>query len=135
DNGTREWGGSADTLGHTISNFVTDLTFPNGSVATHTKNWVGKFTADVAGTIILGLPLPAGGWTINGASTWTKGARTWNVSVTTSTPLHFNPTCTAAPRFDAGQLDLVVTRNSQTFNVTIQFTGCGAFVVTRTPVV
>ena len=137
--GTRQWTATADQLTHTIGltgiPFSTVLTFPNGQTASHAKNWSSIFTADVQGSIMFGSPLPAGNWSLNGTSTWTKGARSWSATVTTQTPLHFNPGCSLAPRFDSGQLVLVVTRMGQTFNVTITFTGCGAVTVVRTPVV
>lgn len=131
-NGTREWGGSADTLGHTITNFVTVRTFAGGQAHTHTKNWVSKFVATTPGTIVLGARLPAGSWTLNGTGEWTNGTRSWAVAVTTATPLLYDPTCTVAPRFTAGRLDVVVTRNGEVTNVQIDFTGCGQVLITRT---
>jgi hypothetical protein len=35
------------------------------------------------------------------------------------------------PRFDAGTLTAVVTRNGATSTVTVQFTACGTYTVTR----
>ena len=43
--------------------------------------------------------LPAGTWDVNGASAWTKGARSWSLAVETVTPLHFDPACEFRPRF------------------------------------
>jgi hypothetical protein len=105
-----------------------------GQTATHVRDWVGKFTADVPGTIVLGNPLPAGGVVINGTSDWTKNARTWSAAVTTVTALHYNPACVDPPRFDAGELHLVVTRDLTSSIVTIQFPACGQYTVTRTSV-
>jgi hypothetical protein len=51
--------------------------------------------------------------------------------VTTNPQLHFNATCTVEPRLDAGTLMAVVTKNGVTTNVTIQFTACGQYTVTR----
>jgi hypothetical protein len=123
-NGTREWGASADTLGHTITNFVTVRTFAGGRTHTHTKDWVAKFTATTPSSIALGSPLPAGSWTLDGTGSWTNGTRSWTEMVSTSIPL--------APRFTAGRLDLVLTRNSEVTNVQIDFTGCGQVLITRT---
>jgi len=97
-NGKREWGGSVDTLGHTITNLVSVWTNAAGRSATHTKNWYGKFVADVAGSIALGSPLPAGNWTVNGTSTWTAANRSWSIVVSTPEAMHFDPSCTVAPR-------------------------------------
>ena len=131
-NGTRQIEGTADTLGHTVTNMVTDYTFANGATATHTLNWVARFQADVAGSIVLGDPLPAGAWTLTGTSTWAKGGLTWSVAVSTITALHFNPACAAEPQFDAGTLKTVVTRAGATSTVMVDFTACGQYTVTRT---
>ena len=66
-----------------------------------------------------------------GTSSWTRGQRSYSLTVTTNPPLHYNASCTAAPRFDAGKLTAVVVRNSQTVTVTIEFTACGEYTVTR----
>lgn len=131
-NGTREWGGSPDTLGHTITGFHTTYTFGNGRTAEHLKDWVGHFTADVAGSISAAAPLPAGLWTVGGSSTWTDASRSWSVVTSTPVPMHFDPTCTLTPRLDAGQVQLVATRNGLTTTVTIDFTACGQYTVTKT---
>lgn len=132
-NGIREWGGNADTLGHTIADFVSVWTHAGGRVRTHEKDWVAKFTATTAGTIGLGLPLPAGNWVLNGTSAWTAGARSWSVATTTSEPLQYDPACTVTPRLTDGTLDLVVTRGGEVVNVQIVFLNCGQYQVTRTP--
>lgn len=131
-NGTREWGGNADTLGHTITHFVTVFTHASGRQTTHEKNWVAKFTATTPGSIVFGIPLPAGSWTVNGSSTWTSLSRSWSVAVTTPVALQFDPTCRVTPRFTSGTVDLVVTRNGEVTNVEIVFTGCGQYQVTKT---
>ena len=132
-NGLREWGGSADTLGHTITGFTTERTFPNGRVRTHTRDWTSKFTAATPGSITLGQPLPAGSWTMAGTGSWTAGGREWSVVTSTVTPLAYDPSCTLEPRFTAGELSLVVTRNGEVSNVTITFSGCGAVTVAIVP--
>ena len=84
-----------------------------------------------AGSIQIGSPLPSGTWSIAGSSTWTSGPLSYSLSASTSQPLHFNASCTVDPRFDAGTLVIAVTKNSATSNVTIQFTACGQYTVTR----
>jgi len=101
--GTRRLAATADTLGMTMTNFLTQFTYPNGTSASHLKNWVAKFTADTPGSIVLGNPLPAGDLTLAGNSTWVRSDLTWNLTVTTPSPLHFNPACTETPRFDGGR--------------------------------
>lgn len=131
-NGIREWGGSADTLGHTVTNFVTVYThLASGRQATHEKNWVGKFSATTPGSIALGTPLPAGSWTVNGTSTWTTLNRSWSVVVSTPEALQYDPSCNVTPRFTNGTITLVVTRNGEITNVEIVFINCGQYQVTR----
>jgi hypothetical protein len=131
-NGEREVGANPDTLGHLITGFVTDITNSAGRHATHTKDWVAHFTADTPGTIAHGQPLPAGTWTLDGLSTWTRPEGSWSVQTQTVVPLHFDPSCTLRPRLDSGQLELVVTRNAVVTHVQITFTACGSYTVTKT---
>jgi hypothetical protein len=130
-NGTREWGGNADTLGHTITGFSTVWTHPSGRTTIHTKDWVAKFTATIPGTISLITPLPAGSFTVSGTGTWTTLGQTWSVVTSTGVPLLYDPTCLVAPRFTDGILNLVVTRNTQVTDVVIEFTSCGQYTVTH----
>jgi hypothetical protein len=130
-NGARLAARTPSTLQHTVTNFSTDFVFRNGATANRTRSGSSTFTADVAGTIAFDAPLPAGTWNIAGTSTWTRGSRSHQVTVTTNPPLHFNPSCTTAPRFDAGTLTAVVTRGGNTTTVTVNFTACGTYTVTR----
>ena len=138
---TRTWDGTRQVVGspsnpntqltHTITNFVTTLTMPDGATATHVKNWNGNFEADVEGSLRYDAPLPAGTWTFDGNSSWAKGGRTWSVELATTTPIHFDPACDARPRFDAGVVRLEVTRNGVTRVVTISYPECGTVVVSH----
>ena len=135
-NGTRQIVGSPSNPGtqltHTITNFTTDLVFPSGNTAQHTKNWNGMFVADVAGSIEHGARLPSGTWSFDGNSTWVRNeSATFNVTIQTTTALHFNADCTVAPRFDAGVIVAQVTRNGETTTVTIEHTECGQKIITR----
>jgi hypothetical protein len=129
--GTTHLAGSPDTVGLTLINLTSRYRFANGDSAIRVVNWTGKFTADTAGTIHLGSPLPIGLLTLNGSATWTKQA---TLSGTTSTPvpLHYDPTCTVRPRLDHGRLVERVTLNQASSTVTVDFTACGQFTVTRT---
>src|SRR6266513_3120463 len=91
----------------------------------------GSYTANQAGSIQVGSRLPSGDWTIAGASTYTSGTSSYSLSVTTSEPLHYNPGCTTEPRFDSGKLRAVVTKGTTSTTVTIEFTACGQYTVTR----
>ncbi len=130
ENGARTVSGTSSQLQRSETGFRTDYTFANGATATHIRTWSATFTADVAGSIKPD-SLPSGNWNLTGTSTWTSGAFSYSLSVTTNPQLHFNATCTVEPRLDAGTLMAVVTKNGVTTNVTIQFTACGQYTVTR----
>jgi len=145
-NGTRSISGDATTLEHHIygegdpatTTFETAFVYNDGSTAEHQRNWQSSFVADVASSIQLNQPLPAGKWTIAGNSTWTRNPGTssqkvWTFS-TTATDVHYDPTCTRAPQFDSGTLTVQAT-NAQTGGTatfTITFTGCGQYTTTIT---
>jgi hypothetical protein len=132
-NGVRQAARDASTLQHTVTDFRTDFVFRNGGTASHVRSWSSTFTADVAGSIQFDAVLPSGLWSIAGTSTWTRGSRAHQVTVSTSNPgLHYNAACTVVPRFDAGTLTAVVTRNGTQSTVSILFTACGQYTVTRT---
>ncbi len=130
ENGSRTVSGSTSVLQRAETGFRTDYTLADGSTATHLKTWSSTFTADVPGTIRPD-SLPSGTWDVTGTSTWTKGTSSYSLAVTTNPQLHYNATCSVAPKFDAGTLTAVVTRNAQTTTVTIQYTACGQYIVTR----
>ena len=137
--GTRQIVGSPNNPGsqltHTITNFKTTFEFSNGNTGEHTKNWNGIFDADVPGSIDYGSPLPSGTWSFDGNSTWIRNmTNTFSVQVATTTPLHFNASCTVRPRFDAGVIEATVTRNGQTTLVTVEHPECGTTIITRTNV-
>jgi hypothetical protein len=130
-NGTRQITGNSSSLTHLITNFRTDVTFPNGGTVSHLKDWNGSFTADQAGSILQGQPLPSGTLNIAGSSEWTRGAdEAFSITITSS-GLHYDASCTVAPKFDAGTLTAVVTRGGQVTNVVIQHTACGQYTVSR----
>ena len=131
DNGTRMASHDGTTLQSSETNFRTDYVFANGSTAEHVRTWESIFTADVAGSIMRDALLPSGTWSVNGTSSWTRGQRSYSLTVTTNPALHYNASCTDVPRFDAGKITAVVVRNSQTVTVTIEFTACGVYTVTR----
>lgn len=130
ENGIRTVSGSSSQLQRTETGFQTVYTFASGATATHVRTWLATFTADVAGSIRPD-SLPNGNWNLTGTSTWTSGALSYSLAVTTNPQLHFNATCTVEPRLDSGTLTAVVTKSSVVTNVTIQFTACGQYTVTR----
>ncbi len=134
EDGTREVIGTSSVLQFTETNFLT--TWKSGDdFAQHLKNWSSTFTADTAGTIT-SFRLPSGTWDINGTSTFVRTdstvTDTLSLNASTNPGLHFNRSCTDSPRFDSGTLTVVVTKNSAKATVTITFTACGKFTVTKT---
>jgi len=131
-NGSREAIRDTTTLSQTEAGFRTDYVFGNGATATHVRDWSIVFTADVAGSIVRDAPLPSGTLSIDGTSTIARnGSIIFDLEVSTPTDLHYNATCTDRPRFDQGTLIAAVTRGGTTTTVTIQFTACGQYTVTR----
>src|SRR5690349_5545808 len=86
----------------------------------------------VPGTIDRDAPLPSGTLTINGSSTVTFNDSTvFSLAVTTPTTLHRDATCGQRPQFDAGKVVAVVTQHGATATITIKFTACRQFTVTK----
>jgi hypothetical protein len=129
--GVRLVSGDAGGLDLEVTDFVTVFTHADGSTTTHTRTWSAAFVADVPASIVRSEPLPSGTWDISGSSTWARENRTWSAAVTTNSGLHYNASCTEAPRFDAGTLAMVVTRGGTTTTVTVAYTACGEYEVTR----
>ncbi|MGH7699998.1 MAG: hypothetical protein ACREMJ_05715 [Gemmatimonadales bacterium] len=131
ENGTRIVEASSSALSHQLIDFRSEVTFPGGATASHEKDWATAFTADVEGSISPRQPLPSGTWVIDGTSTWSRGERSASLDVSTEVPLHYDAECTEAPKFDAGTLVIVMTRGDRTATVTIEYTACGEYSVTR----
>jgi hypothetical protein len=131
DNGARTASHDMTILRTSETNFRTDYVYGNGATAEHVRTWTVLFTADVAGSIQPNALLPSGTWTVTGTSAWTRSHSSYSLTVTTNPPLHYNASCTTAPQFDAGTITAVVTQGTHTMTVSIQFTACGKYTVTR----
>ena len=129
--GTRAASRDSSVLQHNVTDFSTQYVFRNGGTASHTRTWTSTFTADVAGSIDRDAVLPSGNWSVSGTSTWTHGAATYQLAVTTDPVLHYNASCTVMPRFDSGKVTAVVMRGGANSTVTVEFTACGTYTVTR----
>src|SRR5574341_769234 len=130
-NGVRQMQRDSSQLSYSVTNFQTGYVYRDGSTATHLRTWNASFTADVPGSIHPDTILPSGSFDISGTSSWTRGSNTWSMTVTTNPALHYDASCSVGPKFDSGQITVVVTRNGHTSTVTIVFTACGQFTVTR----
>ena len=109
-----------------LPDLIYTYVFPDGTAATHLRSWTSNFTADVAGTVMADQTLPSGNWNISGTASWTQGGNTYSINLTTTVALHYNASCTATPRFDAGTLTAAVTKGTQSGTVTIKFLTCGS---------
>jgi hypothetical protein len=130
ENGVRSVVGTPDQI-QLLDTTQTDYTYGSGSTASHARKWLATFTADQAGSIQMAFRLPSGNWSISGSSTYTSGTNNYSLSVTTSAPLHYNASCSTEPRFDSGTLTVQVTKGTTSTTVTITFTGCGQYTVTK----
>lgn len=131
-NGTREVIRDSAEISQSSTDFSTVYKFADGDSVADLRNWAIAFTADVPGSIQRDAPLPSGTLTINGSSTLTFNDSTvFALAVTTPTTLHRDATCTERPQFDAGKIVAVVTRHGTTATITVEFTACGQFTVTK----
>jgi len=90
------------------------------------KAWVASFVADSGATSFHEeWRLPSGTFTINGSTTRTRGSLTRSLSVETVTPVHFDATCIAEPKFTAGEVVITRTGFEHSGTIHIVFTGCG----------
>lgn len=130
-NGARESLRDANEISQSETNFSTVFVFGDGDSATSNRNWNATFTADVPGSIQSDMGLPSGTLNIAGTATFTRDTNSFALTVSTNPVLHYNAACTVRPKFDAGTFQASVTKNGATSNVTIAFTACGTFTVTR----
>jgi hypothetical protein len=130
ENGVRSVVGTPDQI-QLLDTTQTDYTYGSGATASHARKWLATFAADQAGSIQMAFRLPSGNWSISGSSTYTSGTNSYSLSVTTSAPLHYNASCSTEPRFDSGTLTVQVTKGTTSTTVTIAFTACGQYTVTK----
>jgi len=131
-NGVRQVIRDSAELAQTSKNFQTDYVFASGDTVSDLRNWDIVFTADTPGAIQPDAPLPSGTLTINGSSTLTLNDSTvFSLQVSTPVTLHRDATCTDRPQFNTGTVMAVVTKKGFTATITVQFTACGQFTVTR----
>jgi len=77
-------------------------------------------------TLQINQPLPNGSFTIAGTVNWSRGDETFELTLTTLTPLHYNAACDATgQRFDAGELAVSGTFGETPGTLHIGWGGCG----------
>jgi hypothetical protein len=131
-NGSREAIRDSSELSQHDADFQTDYRFGDSDSASDVRNWDVVFTADVDGSITRDAPLPSGVLTVDGSSMLTRNDNTvFQLQASTTTPLHYDATCAERPRFDTGAITVQVTRQGTTSTITVAFTACGQYTVTR----
>jgi hypothetical protein len=81
---------------------------------------------DPENTLQINQPLPDGSLTVSGSVGWSRGTESFDLTVTTATPLHYDASCEATgQRFDAGELRVAGTFGSTPGYVRIVWEECG----------
>jgi len=107
---------------------VTDLqvvrTFTGLPDAAAEHVWTVGF--DPENTLQINQPLPNGSVTVSGAVGWTRGNESFDLIITTATPLHYDAGCDATgQRFDEGELRVSGTFGETPGYVRIVWEDCG----------
>jgi hypothetical protein len=99
-------------------------TFTGLSDAAVEHVWTVSFDPET--TIQINQPLPSGAVTVAGTVNWTRGDETFELSLTTVTPLHYNAACAdTGQRFDEGELVVSGTFGETPGTVHIGWGNCG----------
>ena len=77
-------------------------------------------------TLQINKPLPNGSVTVAGMVSWSRGNESFDLTITTATPLHYDASCDATgQRFDDGELHVSGTFGETPGYVRIVWDGCG----------
>ena len=86
--------------------------------------WTVGFVPEA--TLQINQPLPNGSLTVSGSVGWTRGNESFDLTVTTATPLHYDASCDATgQRFDDGELRVAGTFGETPGYVRIAWADCG----------
>lgn len=122
-NGRMTLGGTAAGL-ELNSELQVLRTFTGLSDAAVEHVWVLGF--DPEATLQINQPLPSGSLTVAGSVNWARGNESFDLTVTTITPLHYNAACDeTGQRFDDGELAVSGTFGETPGAVRIVWTDCG----------
>jgi len=103
----------------------TDRTRPGRAVAHIHLDGTIVFTPDLGNFIIINGPLPKGSLTITGLMDWRRSTEDFELTITTPTPLEFDPNCSSFQPISSGQVDLQ-GNVANTFGIFhVVFAGCG----------
>jgi hypothetical protein len=99
-------------------------TFSGLSDAAVEHVWTVSFDPET--TLQINQPLPSGAVTVAGTVNWTRGDETFELTLTTVTPLHYNAACDdTGQRFDEGELAVSGTFGETPGTVHIGWGDCG----------
>lgn len=93
-----------------------------------TSQWIGSFIPVSGDTIRLGQALPPGDFSASGGLGVNDGTNTFDVTLTTTTPLAYNPAqCAgAATSFSNGEVHAAVTANGKSGYVLVSWASCAS---------
>ena len=107
---------------------VTDLqvvrTFPGQPDGAIDEQWTIAFEPETP--LQINQPLGSGNLDISGTLGWTRGAESFDLTVTTPAPLHYDSGCTGTPqRIDDGELQAAGTFDGAPGYVRVRWSECG----------
>jgi hypothetical protein len=107
---------------------ATDLqvqrSFTGFSDASSEHVWTVGFDPETS--LQINQPLPSGSVTVAGTVGWSRGQESFDLTITTVTPLHYDASCDASgQRFDDGELRVSGTFGETPGNVRIVWEDCG----------
>lgn len=104
----------------TVTRSVTDQ-----PTATITNLWNYTFNASLAGSIVMGQPLPAGTAVLAGNWSFSRDGKNRTYSVSTISPLQFDPNCTEDLKIVDGKIRATLANNSGEGFIEITYNACG----------
>ncbi len=104
----------------TVTRSVTDQ-----PTATITNLWNYVFNATTPSSIVMGQPLPAGTASLSGNWSYNRDGKSRTYTVSTISPLQFDPTCTDRLKIVGGKLRGTLSNNSGEGFIEITFNACG----------
>jgi hypothetical protein len=86
--------------------------------------WIVGFDPET--TLQINQPLPNGSVTVSGTVAWTRGTESFDLTITTTAPLHYSASCAASgQRFDDGELRVSGTYGETPGYVRMVWRDCG----------
>lgn len=124
--GSRTIGGSPSGLTMTQDMTLT-YTVTNKPNASATESWQAAFTPAQGSSAVFGYGhrLPDGGVVVSGPMSWTQSGATVQLTLETTVPLRFPPSC-ESPFPSAGEVHVHVVSGGPSGYVRVMWTGCGA---------